>query len=450
MGGKWVVGVSGGPDSMYLLHELLPFRDKIVVAHFNHGARGAASERDMKLVEDSGRRLGIEVRAGRARSLSGAAAARGFEGKARDARRAFLSRTRADCGASGILLAHTADDRVETVLMRIFEGAGISGLKGIPRRTHDGIERPLLDTWRSDILEYLRCQKIAYRTDKSNFDTRFERNWIRHVLIPLLEKRYGKAVRKRIFTLGERFREIDEFLGAAAGRWLKRNARHVSGAAVPAWRFARARYAKLAPAVRKRIVQQLCFEVDVAPNERLIESADKVIVSGKPSARLNLGHGAAVVCRYGDAEFRAGGGDDGAGAADGGPGSLVVREIEGRPTPAELRRLAVGALAAAFDARAIRGPLDVRPLRTGDRIRPFGLTGEKKVKEVLIDRKVPRGERWGRPVVCDADGVIVWIPGVVRSSAAPVTPATRRTLVLRISHGAALTIGCSPGRRVLR
>jgi tRNA(Ile)-lysidine synthase len=98
-----------------------------------------------------------------------------------------------------------------------------------------------------------------------------------------------------------------------------------------------------------------------------------------------------------------------------------------------LRRLANGERAAAFDAEAVSTPFSVRPLRAGDRIRPFGLDAEKKVKEILIDRKVPRDERWGRPVVCDADGTLLWIPGVVRSSHAPVTGTTRRTAVLRVA-----------------
>jgi tRNA(Ile)-lysidine synthetase-like protein len=77
-------------------------------------------------------------------------------------------------------------------------------------------------------------------------------------------------------------------------------------------------------------------------------------------------------------------------------------------------------------------PVAVRPLQAGDRIRPFGLDAEKKVKEILIDRKVPREERWGRPVVCDADGRILWIPGVVRSAIAPITRSTKRTVILRM------------------
>ena len=94
--------------------------------------------------------------------------------------------------------------------MRVFEGAGIGGLKGIPRETVDGIVHPILDVWKEDILNYLKKRKIPYRIDRSNVDSRFERNWVRNVLLPLLVKRYGKTVKKRIFTLGERFRELDK------------------------------------------------------------------------------------------------------------------------------------------------------------------------------------------------------------------------------------------------
>jgi len=93
--------------------------------------------------------------------------------------------------------------------------------------------------------------------------------------------------------------------------------------------------------------------------------------------------------------------------------------------------MAEGERQAIFDAELLRLPLFVRPLKAGDRVRPLGLATDKKVKEILIDRKVPREERWGRPVMCDADGRIVWIPRILRSADAAVTPATRRTIVLR-------------------
>jgi tRNA(Ile)-lysidine synthase len=445
-----VIAVSGGPDSVYLFCGTLNKSKSAIIAHLNHGARGLDSDKDQEFVEQLGRSKGIRVEV---RKIALTKSSTGFEKKARNERYAFLQEVKRRHGAEKILVAHTADDQVETVLMRILEGAGISGLKGIPRGTEEGIERPLLDTWREDIIKHLRVRKIPYRVDRSNVDTRFERNWIRHVLIPLLEKRYGKSLKKRIFTLGERFREIDEFLEYVAHNWLKRNVNTemVEGRIKPGGRRVPVRdgvrvprkpYSRLPSVVRKKILQLLCFErVGIAPNERLLEAMDKTLVSGGPSARLNIGKGAVLRCRYDQAVLETG---KGGGVGDAFPGFVpggIVREERGRITPAALRRLVNGERAAAFDAEAVSTPLAVRPLRAGDRIRPFGLDAEKKVKEILIDRKVPRDERWGRPVVCDADGRILWIPGVVRSAHAPVTGKTRRTAVLR---------GASPREGALR
>jgi tRNA(Ile)-lysidine synthase len=117
----------------------------------------------------------------------------------------------------------------------------------------------------------------------------------------------------------------------------------------------------------------------------------------------------------------------------------LVWEEKGRVSPVQAKRLAAKGDAEVFDAGGLTLPLTVRPLRAGDRIRPFGWDGgrnprdgQKKVKEILIDRKIPRDERWGRPVVCDAEGAILWIPGVLRSAHAPVTPETRKAALLRI------------------
>ena len=465
---KRILAVSGGADSVYLLHRSGPSGGSTLVAHVNHGARGRESDEDMRFVEMIGKERDLPVRVKRVpkkkvNPLAGAA----FEERARNLRYAFLRELKTGFGAVKILLAHTADDQVETVLMRVLEGTGISGLKGIPRKTDDGIERPLLDTWREEILEYLHKHKIPYRVDKSNFDTRFERNWVRHVLIPLLEKRYGKSVKKRIFALGERFREIDEFLEDAARRWMRRNVRSdgkggealLSAPVAVRAGLSRKPYAKLPGAVRKKVIQLICFErLGIAPNERLLESMDRLVVSGGPSSRLNIGKGATLRCRYDQAMFemsnkmtpastgakkKTGAGlyeVEGGGATRKGleivPSVVFAWEEKGKTSQGTLKRLAQGERAAAFDADALSAPLTIRPLRQGDRIRPFGMDDGKKVKEILIDRKVPRDERWGRPVVCDAKGTILWIPGVVRSSHAPVNPKTRRPIILRIlTHG---------------
>lgn len=443
---KRILAVSGGADSVYLLHRSDPSGGRTLVAHVNHGARGRESDEDMRFVEKMGEDLNVPVRVKRVPKKKGnPPAGPAFEERARNLRYAFLRELKTGSGAVKILLAHTADDQVETVLMRVLEGTGISGLKGIPRKTDDGIERPLLDTWREEILEYLHKHKIPYRVDKSNFDTRFERNWVRHVLIPLLEKRYGKSVKKRIFALGERFREIDEFLETAARRWMKRNVKRIEPGKKGSARgrttvdtglhLKRKPYGALPPALRKKIIQTLCFDrVGIAPNERLLESMDRLVVSGGPSSRLNIGKGATLQCRYEQAVLEIGKKGETTRTAGLHPG--IIFEEKGKITAGSLKRIAKGERAAVFDADALSAPLTIRPLRQGDRIRPFGMDDGKKVKEILIDRKVPRDERWGRPVVCDAKGTILWIPGVVRSSHAPVNPKTRRPIILRIlTHG---------------
>ncbi len=436
-----VIAVSGGADSVYLLFKAHEKSESAILAHVNYGARGRDSEGDQEFVEQIGRRKGMPVEV---RKISMAKSLTGFENKARNIRYAFLLELKKKQGAEKILVAHTADDQVETILMRILEGAGISGLKGIPRKTDNGLERPLLDTWREDILKYLHQHKIPYRVDKSNLDTRFERNWIRHVLIPLFEKRYGKSVKKRIFALGERFREIDEFLEAAARKWIKR----IKADGERLLRFERKSYGALPAVLRKKVLQILCFErIGVGPNERLLASMDRILLNGGPSGRLYIGKRAEIRCRYGEAVIATPDGKQDAKEKSRTKGLLVMDrpgrhefgaakihwDEKGKIPAGSIRRLAKGEREAVFDSDAICLPLTVRPLRPGDRIRPFGLDADKKVKEILIDRKVPREERWGRPVVCDAEGRILWIPGVVRSAHAPVSGATRRTMVLRIT-----------------
>ena len=503
-----VAAVSGGPDSVYLLRKLSAGKGaRIIVGHVNYGTRGIDSEKDKILVEKIGKTYGYDTeilvpfKDEGAKGSKGALGPRGnfpagFERKAREIRYRFLKELSEKVGAEAIALAHTADDQVETILMRIFEGAGIGGLKGIPRESADGIVRPILDVWKEDILGYLKKWRIPYRIDRSNFDTRFERNWVRNVLIPLLEKRYGKAVKKRIFTLGERFSELDVYLETEAGRWIRRNVKPSQerilqpGAgtrekgelfgrgANRGFVFPRKSFSGLPSVLRMKILQRICFDrLGVAPNERLLIAMDRSIRDGGPSAKVVVGKGWNLANRYEETRFLPAMERDEAGGrrSAGGPhlrrpdkttahknttvppvvldapgeyeysfgrqgriGTFAL-EAGGKVTPSQAKRLAAKGDAEVFDAAVLKMPLTVRPLRTGDRIRPFaGVAGgvahdgEKKVKEILIDRKVPREERWGRPVVCDAEGAILWIPGVLRSAHAPVTPGTRKTALLRV------------------
>jgi tRNA(Ile)-lysidine synthase len=438
---------------------------RVVVGHVNYATRGKDSLKDQVLVEKIGKELGCKTDIlvmDSGKSPGGRAGIRGrfpagFEKKAREIRFRFLKDLSEKVGAEAIALAHTADDQVETILMRVFEGAGIGGLKGIPRETVDGIVRPILDVWKEDILDYLKKRKIPYRIDRSNFDARFERNWVRNVLLPLLVKRYGKTVKKRIFTLGERFRELDDYLEAEAGRWIRRNhGNEGAGRENKGIVFRRKAFSALPSVLRVKILQRICFDrLGVAPNERLLKAMDRNIHDGGPSAKVAVGKGWKQANRYEEALFVPG---EISRVRSAPPPTLLAAPGEydiplgrqgrsvtfaweswGKGTPAQAKRLAAKGDAEVFDAAGLALPLTVRPLRAGDRIRPYGRDaggnardGEKKVKEILIDRKIPRDDRWGRPVLCDANGAILWIPGVLRSAHAPVTPGTRMTAILRI------------------
>jgi tRNA(Ile)-lysidine synthase len=477
-----IVAVSGGPDSVYLVYHCRSAGLPLLLAHFDHQARGKESEGDRKFVERLSRSLGLSLEVAPSpkmgvlpcrSSVDGKRPSPGFERKAREARYAFFREMQKKHGAIKILVGHTADDQVETVLMRVLEGAGITGLKGIPRETDNGIERPILDTWRDDILRYLKKQGISYRTDRSNQDTRFERNWIRHVLIPLLVKRYGKSLKKRIYTLGERFREIDVYVDYNAHMWLRKNrirkpTKRLSRPVDNTFSLPREAYSGLPTLLRMKILQILCYEcVQTAPGERLLASMDRTIVSGKSSARLSIGKGCTLRCRYGEAILSLPGRQDQTAKETGGvnreklrtaehivrmkgpgmylwgrtpredpmfapeyPGVFRWKEEE-KTTAVRMRRISEDSLGAVFDRERLSFPLRIRALREGDRIRPFGYDAEKKVKKILIDRKVPRESRWGRPVVCDSMGEILWIPGILRSAHAPVTRQTRHTIVLQ-------------------
>ena len=224
-----VVAVSGGADSVALLHALVSLRPawKLVlhVAHLDHGLRDGSRE-DAAFVRALAAAWDIPCTA--ARQDVRAACERGgwsLEDGARRVRYAFLLGVANEQRASHIALAHTADDQAETVLMRLVRGCGIVGLSGIPvkRRVEETwIVRPLLDVWRREVLAYLTDAGLTFREDPSNRDLRFVRNRIRHELLPLLERNYNPNIKQALTQLAEQNHWDAAYLQDAAGRQWKR------------------------------------------------------------------------------------------------------------------------------------------------------------------------------------------------------------------------------------
>ena len=194
--GSGVVAVSGGADSVALLHGLMlaPSSQPLVVAHFNHQLRGAASDTDAAFVQQLAANCGLPFHIGSADVAAIASQTRGnLEATARKLRYDWLTQVAIDTGANWIATGHTADDQAETILHRLIRGTGLQGLRGIAvkrvlsEQTGLLLIRPILTVTRADVVAFLREQNIAHIEDATNADLAFTRNRIRAELLPLLK-----------------------------------------------------------------------------------------------------------------------------------------------------------------------------------------------------------------------------------------------------------------------
>lgn len=219
-----IVAVSGGADSVALLRGLLSLRDEfglaLIVAHYHHRLRGDDADADAAWVEELATIHGLPFVLGQASQATDPHAA-GVEARARRQRYVFLKQVAKVHNASVIMTAHTADDRVETVLHHLFRGTGVAGLRGIPRERSlgDGVRvvRPLLSVSRQAVEAYLAeiCQ--PFRTDSTNIDPHYRRNWLRHRLLPAIHEKYPHAT-AALTRLSQQSAE----LSAALAEWAHR------------------------------------------------------------------------------------------------------------------------------------------------------------------------------------------------------------------------------------
>jgi tRNA(Ile)-lysidine synthase len=207
-GSLYLVGVSGGRDSVALLHQLVHLGyHRLIVCHLNHGLRGRASDADARFVEKFAAKLKLDLTIHQTNVKTLAARRKmSIEAAARLARFEFFAEVAKRHHTSTLFLAHHADDLVETFLINLFRGAGSAGLAGIRETSLHriaGLEltviRPLLGVWRSDIDRYVRQNRLAFRNDASNDSLGPLRNRIRHRVIPYLEKNVGREIRQNIW-----------------------------------------------------------------------------------------------------------------------------------------------------------------------------------------------------------------------------------------------------------
>ena len=310
-GSRVIVAVSGGADSVALLHVLLTLRPALKcslrIAHLDHGLRPEAA-RDAEFVRALGARHRLPVVIER-REVGAVCAREGWslEDGARRIRDQVLLEVARRYGADAVATAHTADDQAETVLMRLLRGAGVTGLSGIPvkRSLEHGIwvVRPLLESWRADVLEYLTRAGLEYREDSTNADPRFVRNRIRHELLPLLARAYNPQVKGLLVQLAEQSRWDAAYLEDAARRQWKRMvkaSRATNGTPTSQGELAISihRFRKQPRALQRQVVRQAIQRLRAEAGQlefRHWLEAERLFADQPPGAALDLPGGVQLV-----------------------------------------------------------------------------------------------------------------------------------------------------------
>jgi tRNA(Ile)-lysidine synthase len=453
-----LVGVSGGPDSLCLLHLLHSSGCRVIAAHINHLLRPEA-DLEAEVVRQFAVKSGIELiscvinvrKYASEHSLS-------IEEAARMLRYRWLF-DQAECkGATAILVAHTADDQVETVLMHLLRGSGLNGLRGMEYRTLPNpwsdripLVRPLLSTWRADILEYLAENELVPVTDQSNMDTTYFRNRLRHELLPVLES-YNPGVRQNLLRASLIMRDdysvLQQLVDAA---WDGNLARVGPGYLA----FRRQSLLGLPLSIQRYLLRKAIayflpglHDVDYD----CIERGLKFLAEGKPDGQVDLVAGLCLI-REGDLFWLSTDLKDlpltDYPAIT--PGQKITVDIPSMLRLSngwQLQAVKAHDIELAFrqstqnqdlyqawgDAGTIELPLTVRSRKAGDSIQPLGMDGHSiKISDLMINLKLPKRARRTWPLVCSGE-YIIWVPGCCLSQLVRVSTESRSVIHLKLSR----------------
>ena len=402
-GKRVLVAASGGADSTALALALRDLGCEIALAHVHHGIRGKAADADARFVAALAKKFGAPFFLGK---FDVPAEARktgeSLEMAARRVRRDFLAATAKREHIRFIAAGHTADDQAETVLLRIARGTSITGLAGIPYVSRQGgaaFVRPLRDATRAQIVAFLKARKQPWREDKTNATDFALRNRVRHELLPLLEKRLNPGVRQALLRLADIAAAEDEVMAALAKK---------SGDS-----------AKAPLALRRRRALAELRAAGVPPEKQVFHTVENFFPRcGKNHQSFyvpwkNRGkflrsvenrdpHGLAPWVNK-VAHLRRGGDRPRSPAPQGGGGpELQIRKGHGFSRRAD---------EVCLSAAAVGGrDLIFRSWRAGDRMKPLGMAGSKKLSDIFTDLKVPRTERNAR-IVVECGGQIAALAG---------------------------------------
>ena len=432
-----MVAVSGGPDSIALLHGLYTLRQSmgltLHVAHFNHDFRGEEAEEDARFVARVAAGLGLPavVERGDPVAYQREHGISSFEAAARELRYDFLASVAHAAGAAVVALGHTTDDQAETVLMHILRGSGLDGLRGMAELSRwrgsatslaVALFRPLLGITKGQARSYCRVQGLSFREDSSNLDPRFTRNRLRLQLIPTLKTYNPRAVDALLRLARSASREVDYLEATVKETWSQ-----VAKEEDDSIELDRAILTALHPAVRRRVLRQAYIKL-VGDARRLEEAHLEAMaaLAEAPAGKLvTLPLGLKLLSRYGKlvigllpqsvCPYPPLEGEHQLVLPCATAAGSVITGVAGWRISAQLLPGSVPApgddpFTAYLDLRLLGPTLSIRTRRPGDRFHPSGMATEKKLQDFYVDRKVPREWRDRIPLVVSEPG-IAWVVG---------------------------------------
>ncbi|MDE0300916.1 MAG: tRNA lysidine(34) synthetase TilS [Candidatus Poribacteria bacterium] len=440
-----VIGFSGGVDSLALLialHELRHHFDcKLHVAHLDHQLR-QESAFDAQLVKQHASRLKLPFTIKKV-DIPALLKQRkqSKEAVAREVRYKFFESVCSQTGATKVALGHHRDDQAETVLINLLRGAAITGLRGILPVRDGKFIRPLLHFSRLEIDEFVAKQGLRPCEDSTNWNRSFLRNRIRLELIPLLKRDYNHNIQNTLAQNAELVREESDYLEEETCKAF--NACLAGSPTHDVVALDRLKFLRQHRAMRRRILRLAVEQIqgdakDLAFNHS--ESMLQLCEVESPNRRLNLPNNLEFLRAYNQLIIQrpsskidnfeytvAASGTNHFPALNTVMTSTIVEVSNGRDF-----QIPSGRFQALFDADEIQMPLKIRNRQSGDRIQPFGMAGTKKVKDLLIDAKVPQLTRQGIPILV-AGNEVLWVVGYRTSEKYKVKDKTRRILRLNYS-----------------
>lgn len=443
-----IVAVSGGPDSVALLHIMQEISQhhiplNLICGHVHHGLR-VESDEEALMVKKIAAALDIpfvmeavDVPAYMKETGKGA------EEAARDKRYEFLVRTALKFGARSIALGHHADDQAETVLLHLLRGSGPTGLVGMKfSRTIKNVEliRPLLRIYKTDLIEVCENEKFKYAIDLSNLETKYRRNEIRLDILPFLGQ-YNGQITQALNQLSSLMTAEDDYVEQAAEKLYRESVQTSDGRFTFEVPFFTQLHVALQRRLIKLILNYMSVDSEIADYVK-IETLRGGISQKSPSTwSRDLGGGFVCIREYDVITFQ--------------PKPIMQRLRYTYQLNAVVPELMVSEIGkvlrmtvvprnqkswsraelhkdeAVFDADQLVFPLTLRCRQDGDTMKVMGLNGSKKVKDILIDDKIPPSLRSQIPMILDGNNHMIWIPGLRRSIHAPVNQHT--TSVLHMS-----------------